>query len=278
MRLVRHAGAAAFLADAGAWLGRAEAANGLLLGVASRLAASPPAGPAPYFATVLADGGTGLLAAAMRTPPHGIVLTEAPAAAAALLADDAFEAYDDLPGVLAPAEAAWAFARRYARLAGARPREGRRQRVHALYAVTDLPPAPGVAGPAVPAEFPTLTAWAADFHRELGLRAETAARAQVEAMARDGRLFVWRDPEPVSMAAAVAPTPNGERITFVYTPPARRCRGYATALVADLSRRLLAEGCRFCFLYTDLDNPVSNRIYARIGYRPVQDVVQVELE
>jgi hypothetical protein len=38
-----------------------------------------------------------------------------------------------------------------------------------------------------------------------------------------------------------------------------------------LSRQLLGEGNRFCCLYTDLDNPTSNAIYARIGYRPVSD-------
>ena len=40
-------------------------------------------------------------------------------------------------------------------------------------------------------------------------------------------------------------------------------------MTADLSRRLLAGGRRFCFLYTDLANPTSNAIYERIGYRRV---------
>jgi predicted GNAT family acetyltransferase len=33
----------------------------------------------------------------------------------------------------------------------------------------------------------------------------------------------------------------------------------------------LAEGRRFCVLFTDLANPTSNAIYARIGYRPLAD-------
>lgn len=28
----------------------------------------------------------------------------------------------------------------------------------------------------------------------------------------------------------------------------------------------------FCFLFTDLNNPTSNRIYQEIGYRPVCDL------
>ena len=60
----------------------------------------------------------------------------------------------------------------------------------------------------------------------------------------------------------------------VYTPPDRRGRGYASALVGGVTRDLLAAGRRFCFLYTDLANPTSNSIYQRVGYRPVADVDQ----
>jgi predicted GNAT family acetyltransferase len=38
---------------------------------------------------------------------------------------------------------------------------------------------------------------------------------------------------------------------------------------------MLDEGRRFCFLYTDLANPTSNRIYTAIGYEPVTDALMV---
>jgi predicted GNAT family acetyltransferase len=60
-------------------------------------------------------------------------------------------------------------------------------------------------------------------------------------------------------------------VNAVYTPPEQRGRGFATACVARLSARLLAEGRRQCVLFTDLANPTSNAIYARIGYRGVAD-------
>jgi predicted GNAT family acetyltransferase len=44
--------------------------------------------------------------------------------------------------------------------------------------------------------------------------------------------------------------------------------------VAELTRRLLGDGRRFVFLFTDLANPTSNSIYQRVGYRPVCDVDQ----
>jgi hypothetical protein len=64
------------------------------------------------------------------------------------------------------------------------------------------------------------------------------------------------------------------RVGPVYTPPAERRRGYAGALVAALSQRLLDEGREFCFLFTDLANPTSNHVYQEIGYEPVCEVTQ----
>ena len=75
----------------------------------------------------------------------------------------------------------------------------------------------------------------------------------------------------VSLARRTGPTPNGERIGLVYTPPNERRKGYATEIVAKLSQLLLDEGKTFCFLYTDLANPTSNKIYQDIGYKPIMD-------
>jgi len=55
----------------------------------------------------------------------------------------------------------------------------------------------------------------------------------------------------------------------VYTPPELRGRGYASALVARVTEHLLAGDREFCFLYTDLANPTSNRIYVNVGYELV---------
>jgi predicted GNAT family acetyltransferase len=40
----------------------------------------------------------------------------------------------------------------------------------------------------------------------------------------------------------------------------------------------LAGGRRFCFLYTDLANPTSNKIYADIGYERVCDAIDYAFE
>ena len=94
-------------------------------------------------------------------------------------------------------------------------------------------------------------------------------------------ILLWEDGgEPVSLAGWGGPTPNGIRVGPVYTPPELRGRGYATALTAELSQRLLdgrlfEGGRRFCFLYTDLANPTSNAIYERIGYRRVAESAEI---
>jgi uncharacterized protein len=81
------------------------------------------------------------------------------------------------------------------------------------------------------------------------------------------------DGEPVSLTGSGGQTPNGVRISHVYTPPESRRRGYAQALVAGFTARLLREGRRFCFLYTDAADPTPNRLYRAVGYEKVCDSV-----
>jgi predicted GNAT family acetyltransferase len=77
--------------------------------------------------------------------------------------------------------------------------------------------------------------------------------------------------EPVSMAGSARPVGKGITIGLVYTPPEKRRKGYAAALVAALSQHMLDSGYEYCTLFTDLANPTSNEIYQRIGYRPIAD-------
>ena len=60
------------------------------------------------------------------------------------------------------------------------------------------------------------------------------------------------------------------RIGPVFTPRAHRGRGYASAGVAGVSKRLRDEGADVC-LYTDQENPTSNKVYAAIGFEPLVD-------
>lgn len=88
---------------------------------------------------------------------------------------------------------------------------------------------------------------------------------------RSHMYLLFESDEPVSMAREAIKTPNGVFVNFVYTPIPLRRRGYATECVAKLSKHLLEEGNRYCFLFTDLSNPTSNSIYQKIGYNHVID-------
>lgn len=43
-------------------------------------------------------------------------------------------------------------------------------------------------------------------------------------------------------------------------------------MTAACSQAQLDAGRRFCFLFTDLNNPTTNRIYPAIGYEQVCDM------
>jgi RimJ/RimL family protein N-acetyltransferase len=89
----------------------------------------------------------------------------------------------------------------------------------------------------------------------------------------EGRFVLLFDNDvPVSMARKAGKSLNGNAINMVYTPPSLRRKGYATECVANLSKLLLEEGNKYCFLFTDLSNPTSNSIYQKIGYRHIMDV------
>jgi predicted GNAT family acetyltransferase len=97
------------------------------------------------------------------------------------------------------------------------------------------------------------------------------AERSVERSLADRALYVWEDGEPVSMVRVHTEVAGVVRLGPVYTPPARRQRGYATCAVAAASEAALARGAHACMLFTDLANPTSNRIYAAVGYERFAD-------
>jgi hypothetical protein len=178
------------------------------------------------------------------------------------------------------------FAELWGRQAGVSVRVNMRQGVYALEQVEPLPAVSGSARVATADDRELALSWWIAFGDEV-LHEGGPGRENAEAMVEHrlssprGGILLWEDDgRPVSLAGWGGPTPNGARVGPVYTPPELRGRGYATALTADLSQRLLdgrlfEGGRRFCFLYTDLANPTSNAIYERIGYRRVAESAEI---
>ena len=183
---------------------------------------------------------------------------------------------DPLPGVHAPTEHVDRFVASWTTRNGGTARRILRERIHALERVTAPAGVPGALRRANPADRNVLIDWmqafdVESFGAEAGRR-DVAALADELVASSHRKGWVWDDAGPVSTASTTGATPNGIRVGAVYTPPERRGRGYATACVAAVSQAELDAGRRWCFLFTDLANPISNRIYRRIGYEPVRDV------
>ncbi|OGO03864.1 MAG: hypothetical protein A2Y72_02380 [Chloroflexi bacterium RBG_13_53_26] len=259
----------AFCDTALPFLTEAEAENNLLIGVSSRLAAEHSTdSPQSFFWTV--HDGPRTCGAGMWMPPHDLALSHPfPAAALAALSELLVQMRLALPGVLGPDYAAREFAAKWTVTGIPKADLWRRERIYRLQRVEPLPLTPGRMMRAEGEHVAGLTPWVDDFLRETGENEQSLAI--LSAAIAGGRLFVWWNGKPVSMAAWARPTPNGVCVNLVYTPPEERRRGYATAVVSTLSSMLLGQGRSFCALYTDLSNPTSNSMYQRIGYVPILD-------
>ena len=280
MEVLRSSSVAAFLDHAGAFLTEREAEHNLIFGILSNLEADPTQyAAAPYLATIV--HGDKVIGAAIRTPPWRIVLSEMDHPAAVhRLAQDLVDV--PLPGVVGPSEAASHFSEAWAELTRARPRLHRHERSFRLRRVIPPRPATGEMRPARAEDQRLLVGWVEAFHVEANL---TNPAQDYEALVdrwirRLGRsAYVWIDGgRPVSLTGVGGATPNGTRVGPVYTPPGDRGRGYASNLVAQVSQQALDSGRTFVFLFTDLANPTSNKIYQSIGYEPVNDVDEWEFE
>lgn len=281
--LTIHTTADDFLSVAQAELARAEVANGLILGVTLRLRAHPERIDTPPFLATVHDEA-GLAAAAMMTPPYHLVVYNGrpdPTPAFALIAQALVDQNWQPGGVNGPAPASEQFAACWQQITGQRAHVLMRLAAFELRQVIPPPvPAPGEMRTATIDDLPLVERWMDEFTaeaipEELGRRNPDAAHRAID----EGAIVLWvNDDEPVSLASRARPLLHGVTVNMVYTPPALRGRGYASACVAALSQRLLDQGWHYCTLFTDLANPISNSIYQRIGYHRVCDYVDFTCE
>ena len=115
--------------------------------------------------------------------------------------------------------------------------------------------------------------WHAAFEQEVSMIAvPTPLKERVTRRIRDQQLTLWIDDgTTLSFAGANALPAASARIGPVYTPPGLRGRGYAQAVTAAASLQVQSDEPRTVFLFTDANNPASNKAYQRIGYRHIAD-------
>lgn len=281
MNYTEHKHAETFLSAVQTTLERHECINGLMLGVCLRLVCEPSAyGSQPYLATV--ESTDDLSVAAVMTPPHKLQVyskNDRDIAGFELLAEALLRGKWHVPGVIARNTVATTFASVWSRKTGVCCRTGMRQGLYELRKVVHPSYPIGEFKQAAVEDIELVRRWAREFHDSCfgDDRCEQSIK-EAESKVKKGALFFWVDGEPMSMAARSRPTSHGEAISFVYTPPGQRRRGYATSVVVCLSQKILDDGKRFCTLYTDLSNATSNSIYQRIGYRKVAEVAEVHFQ
>lgn len=275
--LTAYPAANRFLERAEAWLLQREDVHNLMLSLCyARALADVEEEPGVLYATVEEDDE--IVGCVMRTPPHKVLVTELPMDAAPTVAEALVDRYDNVPAVLGTEPVARAVAEAWVERVGGEWRPGMRQRLYRLDRVRPPEGVPGRMRLARPDDLELAVEWGHAFAEDAAIRFPSP-RTAVQRWIEGGALVVWEvEGAPRSIAVASGRTPHGVRVGYVYTPPEHRRSGYASACVASLSSRLLEnDGYDFCVLYTDLDNPTSNSIYARVGYRPVQDVRDIDI-
>lgn len=280
-----------FLAAAGDYLAADPVVSTVVTTVAHRLAAQAAAGvglPDRDWWLVVRDAAGAIRGVGMRTapfPPYPPFLLPMPDAAAVALARELHGRGEEVLGINGALPAVELCAAELARLTGGRVETAMHTRLHELGELIAPAPAPGALVAATEEHLDLavdwFTAFADDADRQAGRPPGSTAhevpdRSAILRRIQGGEILFWvdRSGQPVHLTAVNPPSFGVARIGPVYTPPEHRGRGWASNAVAEVSRRVLAQGARVC-LYTDQANPTSNKIYAALGYRPVVDMVNL---
>jgi uncharacterized protein len=283
MQLRRFGNIQAFWQNAQDYLLQQEAEHNLLLGISHTLLHYPDRYPEPPYLAIAsssravthqesAQTNAQIQAIAIRTPPHKLLLSKAQNFdALTLIAQDLQNYPESFPGVSGLVPEVNAFLQAWQRLTGQSYQRVLELKIHQLTQVKPVKPTRGSLRLATEGDRPLLLEWYTAFAAELGELMTLDAEKAINLGLKQQSIYLWEDGIPVSLATAKQFLSTAARLGPVYTPTKYRCKGYATACVAAVSQKLLEQGCDRCFLFTDLANPTSNRIYQAIGYRPICD-------
>ena len=262
-------------------LERDEAANNLMLGVSQQLVKSQQNGRGSEYDSnpgmAWVEDDQWLTAVGLMTPPYCLILYCEPVqkiSSLKLLLD--FFDQTHLPGVIGKTHVVETFAGLWRDRQGSAINIHRKGRVYKLTAVLPTPFTSGFMRLAEAVDLEQMIEWSQAFDKEaLNGEEGEAVAGRTRLRIQNKELFVWEDNLVTAMAVKHRPTQHGVSISYVYTPPALRGRGYASALVSTLSQYSLTAGHSFCTLMTDLANPASNHIYQKMGYKPVCDIEEI---
>jgi len=282
---------AEFLAAASDHLAADPVISTVVTTVAHRMQAQRADGARPNsrdWWLVVSDDADRVVGAGMRTAPfapYPLFLLPMPDKAAIALASALHQRGEEVLGVNGALPAVQVFATELAKIVGGRVEVAQHTRLHELDELAPPAPAPGGLQLATEDDLERVTEWFAAFMGDADEQAgrtrgasahDIPERAEMLRKISAGSVWFWVDEngEPVHLTGTNPPSFGVARLGPVYTPPSQRGRGWASNAVADVSRRLQADGARVC-LFTDQANPTSNKVYAALGYRPVVDMANL---
>ncbi len=262
-----------FLAETEEYLEYEEACNNLMLGIAYSLKDNlMKYGNKPFFAVVKHQDQIQL--SACMTPPYKLVLYSSLnncEAACDLLIKKLNRIGLHVPGIIGPNNTADAFKYEWEKVHHVNVNLSMAMRVYTLTKVEKVTRPNGHFRIANKTDAPIIQEWIDLFYEEVFTNNKNVIKNNALSSINEGNLFVWDDNGLVAMVDRRRPTRNGYVIGLAYTPENQRNKGYATANVAEICQLVLDSGKKFCSLFTDLSNPISNSIYQKIGFKPVCD-------
>ena len=278
-----HNHASELISLSGTYLERHESENNLPIGLVYRLSESPHyyGSKSPLLLSILEQGK--VVGVAIMTPPRRIILSKIDTeirVAITHLVEYLRRINMRTPGVVGPSVEAQAFSDCWVEgIFGVSARVAMGLRVFEARKVVDVSLSPGRLRLACMDDHPLMTEWIANFSVEIKEPVDLeSAKSHAERSIKAQELYIWDNGESVCIAKESRPTRNGTTINTVYTPPEHRNKGYATSCVWSLTQKMLTDRYSFCSLYTDLSNPTSNSIYAKIGYVPIGDALAFDFE
>ena len=263
------------------------ARNTLLLTVFDRLRTEGPHAFGDRDPQLLTwyDAEGAVTGALLRTPPFPFVLSDVPAESIDLLVDVILDIESGLDRgeINLPVSCEASFVTAWTARTGHEPRVLERFRLYRLGELVAPNPAPrGKPRLATEEDVELVADWIQAFWAEVEHAAPGSGRVLALRMAAgrvaEGVFWLWLDESgtPVSLAGHTPITAGMGRIGPVYTPPELRGHGYAAGATTAATEGASRLGAGEVLLFTDLANPVSNRLYQRHGYRPVTDRTRLE--
>jgi predicted GNAT family acetyltransferase len=269
MGVTRYTDAQLFATAAAPMAARSDNVATIVAGWVNWLANDSPSEEEHVYLAVFANRDVEGIA--LRRRDFAVRIEGSDAAAVAFARDIATDR-PQLQGVVGARAACEAFAREWHARTGRASALRFHLRNHLLTRVEPIAASPGRMRPATVADTQWLIASLAAFVVDARLPDDPGHAAELarKGIERD-EIRIWDDGGPLAFARATTPGADIARVGPVWTAPAARGRGYATSLCAALARELIAKGRARIDLDTDMANPTSNALYARVGFRPQYD-------